>query len=249
MNAKTYKALGALLDYPQPELVAAMDEIERALREEALVDRHALDALRPLLDELRTGDLMALQERYVGLFDRVRSLSLHLFEHVHGESRDRGQAMVDLRALYARHGYELTGEELPDYLPAFLEFLSRVSPDEARGLLGETRHLLEAVGARLVKRDSSYAAVLLALLALAGGDTVTLAAVPDADIRAEDDPAALDATWQEAPAFGPSSGCGTTGTTSSTHTAPVKFYKGVAAWIPSTASSSASIPTLPSPSF
>ena len=86
-------------------------------------------ALDRLLDELATGDLYDLQERYVLLFDRTRSLSLHLFEHVHGESRDRGQAMVDLKALYERHGLLMSSSELPDHLPLFLEFLS----DHPRG--------------------------------------------------------------------------------------------------------------------
>src|SRR5690606_23116888 len=101
--------------------------------------------LNCLLDELATWDLYELQERYVLLFDRTRSLSLNLFEHVHGESRDRGQAMVDLKDLYERHGLTLASTELPDYLPLFVEFLSTISEVEARELLAETAHILEAI--------------------------------------------------------------------------------------------------------
>lgn len=203
---KTFKVFAALLDYPQPETLDALTELGAALDGEhmlGLAERRALDAL---FDELRGSDLIDLQERYVGLFDRVRSLSLHLFEHVHGESRDRGQAMVDLKRLYSTHGFELTGSELPDYLPAFLEFLSMCSFKEAREQLAETAHIIEALEARLRKRGSPYAAVFSALLGMSGvkpDETV----VSESDIRKEDAPETLDALWQEEPAFGPAS-CG-----------------------------------------
>ena len=222
---KTFKALGALLAYPESDIVAAVPEIEQVLRDERLLTPGTLTSLQALFGQLRGEDLMDLQERYVGLFDRVRSLSLHLFAHVHGESRDRGQAMVDLQALYLRQGYALATEELPDFLPAFLEFLSCVPIDEARELLADTAHLLESIGARLAKRGSAYAAVFVGLLEIAGVQPSTVS-VTDDDIRAEDDPAALDEIWREQPAFGPTAGCGTT---ASTHIAPVKFHKGVPA--------------------
>ena len=60
----------------------------------------------------------------------ARRLSLHLFEHVHGESRDRGQAMVDLKAMYENAGLFVT-RELPDYVPLLLEFLSTQPRPEA----------------------------------------------------------------------------------------------------------------------
>jgi len=222
---KTFKALAALLAYPESAVIAAVPEIEQVLREERLIGNASRVALQRLFDELRSEDLMDLQERYVGLFDRVRSLSLHLFEHVHGESRDRGQAMVDLRQLYLRHGYELDTDELPDFLPAFLEFLSYVPLVEARELLADTVHLIESIGARLTKRSSAYAAVFLGLLEIAGVQPSAVA-VTDDEIRAEDDPAALDEAWREQPAFGPAPACGAA---AAAGTAPVRFYKGVAA--------------------
>lgn len=222
---KTFKALAALLAYPQPDMIAALPDIEAALREEHLLSATGLARLRALFEQLGREDLMDAQERYVSLFDRIRSLSLHLFEHVHGESRDRGQAMVDLLKLYGDHGYDLATEELPDYLPAFLEFLSYRPLEEARAHLAETVHLLERIGARLTKRGSAYGAVFLALLELAGaalpGETVS-----DEDIRAEDDPAALDEAWREQPAFGPGPGCGAA---ARPQVAPITIHRGVAA--------------------
>jgi nitrate reductase delta subunit len=222
---KTYKVLSALLDYPTGELVAALPELEAALDDERLVSGEALERLRFLLAALAIEDLMTLQERYIDLFDRVRSLSLHLFEHVHGESRDRGQAMVDLQQHYSLRGYTASSSELPDYLPAFLEFLSCLPADEARALLSETTEVLESIGARLARRESPYAAVFAALLAIVGreipGDLVR-----DADIRREDDPAALDAQWQAEPAFGSVTACGAA---RSQAVSVIKFHKGVAA--------------------
>ncbi len=140
------------------------------------------------------------------LFDRTRSLSLHLFEHVHGESRDRGQAMIDLQNLYETHGLSIGTTELPDFLPLFLEYLSTRPMAESRELLGQTAHIIAALGERLTKRGSPYAALFGALVDVAAVDPVraevdAVLAVPDTD---PDDPAALDAAWEDRPVtFGP----------------------------------------------
>ncbi|HSQ02428.1 MAG TPA: nitrate reductase molybdenum cofactor assembly chaperone [Burkholderiales bacterium] len=225
---KTFKVLAALLDYPSEELLAALPELQQALDEEQLLKPATREALRELIIELGSeDDVMVLQEQYVGLFDRVRSLSLHLFEHVHGESRDRGQAMVDLKALYERQGLGLATDELPDYLPAFLEFLAFLPQQEAAKLLADTSHIIEAIGARLQKRRSSYASVFQALLEVAGETGIESSKIADEEIRAEDDPAALDAAWQEQPAFAPGAGCGAA--TQSAETSVIRFYRGVGA--------------------
>lgn len=199
---KTFKALGALLAYPEADLIAALDEIEQVIIAEGLLPKVQVAALRRFTDTLRHVELMSLQERYVELFDRVRSLSLHLFEHVHGESRDRGQAMVDLSALYAQQGLTLANHELPDFLPAFLEYLSLLPYKDAVTQLEDTVRILDGIAARLAKRGSHYAAVFNALLTLTGQRGVTHTVVDDAEISKEDDPNELDKTWAEAPAFG-----------------------------------------------
>ncbi len=204
--ALTFRALSALLSYPSEELCSAVPEIEEAITAEKLVPTSVLSALHPLFNDLASLDLFELQERYVELFDRSRRLSLHLFEHVHGESRDRGQAMVDLAALYARDGLELQANELPDYLPLFLEYLSTKPLGEALSLLSETVHILGALEERLVSRASPYAAVLTAIRVMAG---VPLDAPGEADLSEGGvaDLAALDAEWEETTVtFGPGSG-------------------------------------------
>jgi nitrate reductase molybdenum cofactor assembly chaperone NarJ/NarW len=203
---KTLKVLSALLSYPTAELQAAVPEMRAGLDAEACLPRKHRDRLDRLLEEIAVGDLYDLQERYVLLFDRTRSLSLHLFEHVHGESRDRGQAMVDLKALYERHGLFMSSSELPDHLPLFLEFLSQIPAAEARDLLEETSHVLEAIRLRLKKRKVPYSSVFSSAQALAHAkpQTEILAALvgePDED---PNDLAALDAAWEEEEVtFGP----------------------------------------------
>lgn len=204
--AKTFKALSALLSYPSAELQQAAGELRAVVEAEALVPAAIRRQLDTLLDEIATGDIYDLQERYVLLFDRTRSLSLHLFEHVHGESRDRGQAMVDLLAMYEGKGLAAVKNELPDYLPLFLEFLATLPQAEACGLLGQPAHILGALAERLRKRASPYEAVLRALVALSsvkpkGEEVSALLARPDPDPL---DLPALDAAWEdEAVRFGP----------------------------------------------
>ena len=209
--AQTFKALSALLSYPSAELREAADEIRAVIGAEKLVPRGARTGLEPLLGSLETVDLIDLQERYVDLFDKTRRQSLYLFEHVHGESRDRGQAMVDLAALYEQGGLSLAANELPDYLPLFLEYLSTRPANDARGLLGDTAPILAAIEERLSRRTSPYAAVFAALRAIAG-DSAALSPVDAPAETPEDELAALDAAWEEtAVVFGPGdglSGCG-----------------------------------------
>jgi nitrate reductase molybdenum cofactor assembly chaperone NarJ/NarW len=202
-NAKTFKALSALLSYPGADLQAAAGEIGGVIRAEKLVDPDVLFAMELLLDEIETSDLFDLQERYVDLFDKTRRLSLHLFEHVHGESRDRGQAMIDLAALYEKGGLTLAANELPDYLPLFLEYLSTRPIEEARGLLGNALHIVAMLEERLNSRNSAYAAAFTALRSIAGDRAAAAAAATPAEDTG-DDLAALDAAWEEtAVVFGP----------------------------------------------
>ena len=207
--ARSYRALAALISYPTEALQAASAEIAAVLDGEGLVPRSHRAAIDILLAELAQRDIYDLQERYFSLFDRSRSLSLHLFEHVHGESRDRGQAMADLIALYRGHGLEPTAGELPDFLRLFLEFISLLPDDEARALLAEPAGILQSLADRLVARNSAYAAVFQALAAIANVPAVI---VPDIAQDDPDDLTALDAAWEEAAVhFGPgeqTDGCG-----------------------------------------
>ena len=204
--ARTFKALSALLSYPTAELQQAGRELGAALDADGLVTGHVRTALQRLIDDIAAGDLYDLQERYTLLFDRTRSLSLHLFEHVHGESRDRGQAMIDLKAMYEQSGLDIAAAELPDFVPLFLEYLSTLPVNEACATLGQPAHILAALAERLRKRKSPYEAVFRALGVLAAAkprpeDVAVLMQEPDPDPL---DLAALDAAWEDEPVtFGP----------------------------------------------
>ena len=206
---RTFKALSALLTYPTADLQQAAGEISEAIDAERAIPVRVRRQIHALLMELATGDLYDLQERYVLLFDRTRSLSLHLFEHVHGESRDRGQAMIDLKGQYEKSSLFISAAELPDFLPLFLEFLSTLQRREACAMLGEPAHILAAMAERLRKRQSSYESVFRALIALAAAkpkdeDVSALLRSPDPDAN---DLAALDAAWEDEPVtFGPDAG-------------------------------------------
>ena len=197
----SFKALGALLDYPTPELQIALDEVEQAIVEERALPAGELDGVRALIERLRRSDIMDAQEYWIGLFDRSKRLALHLYEHSYGESRDRGQAMVNLALTYRMNGFELNAAEMPDYLPLFLEFLSVIPEVHARRYLTDAIEIIEALRIRLEERDSTYAAVLAALVTLASRD------VDDAEVEAilagePEDPAdleALDKEWAEEP--------------------------------------------------
>lgn len=209
---RSFKALSALIDYPTPAMLAALPEIRAVLRAENLLSPASCARVDAAIDMLAAHDALTVQERWVGLFDRVRSLSLHLFEHVHGESRERGPAMVDLIEHYQRGGFALGAHELPDYLPVLLEFAAQIPPAEARALLAEVAPLLAPIQLRLAKRTSPYAGVIAAVRELAGD-----AAVPADDGLPERDPTLeeIDRDWAEAEVrFGPGdagaaqAGCG-----------------------------------------
>jgi nitrate reductase molybdenum cofactor assembly chaperone NarJ/NarW len=209
MTTLSFKALSGLLSYPTAELQKAVPELIVAFDAEALIPGSIRRQLDVLLGEVATRDLYDLQERYILLFDRTRSLSLHLFEHVHGESRDRGQAMIDLKSMYESKGLQLAAAELPDFVPLFLEFLSILPRVEAYELLAQPAHIFSALAERLRKRQSAYEAVFRALVALAatkpkGEDVSALLQQPDPDAN---DLAALDAAWEDEPVnFGPGAG-------------------------------------------
>lgn len=195
----TLKVISLLLSYPTADLQAEIPALKAALLEDVSLGARERTALCRLADDIASRDLYDVQERYVLLFDRTRSLSLHLFEHVHGESRDRGQAMVDLASTYAEDGFAIDAKELPDYLPLFLEYLSVKPETDAAELLGQTLHILTTLKERLKKRKSIYVNALAVLEALALGK-------PDEErVREllelpEDDPSdldALDRIWEE----------------------------------------------------
>jgi len=208
---RTLKALSLLLSYPTRDLQEAMPEIGGVLASDTRLTAAARRALRPLVEEIRDGDIYELEERFVTLFDRSRTLSLNLFEHVHGESRDRGGAMVSLVETYREAGFEPATSELPDHLPVLLEFLATRPFAETQDTLADAAHIFEALSERLARRESSYGAAFAALLQLSGveADREAVAELLDQPEVDPEDLEELDKVWEESEVvFGPDPNAG-----------------------------------------
>jgi len=197
----TLRVLALLLEYPDSTRRACYAELPDILAAENALDRPQRAQIEKLITHFDQTDAFLLEARYLETFDRGRSTSLHLFEHVHGDSRARGPAMVDLVKTYEEAGLLITEGELPDFLPVALEFASTQPADKAREFLAEIAHILNRICNALSRRGSEYACILAALLALAGEDVTAV------DIPAEP---ALDDSWEEPEAF---AGCSSAGQT------------------------------------
>ena len=163
---KTYKVLSLLLSYPGKDLQKFLPEAEKVLRDEALLPEDKIAGITDFRQIHSLMDLTDWQAEYVQLFDYSRSVSLHLFEHVKGDSKDRGQAMVDLMGFYSENGMKLASKELPDYIPAFLEFLSTLTPPKSSELLAETVNIMERIRIALSEKDNPYSSLFQAIISL-----------------------------------------------------------------------------------
>lgn len=188
----TLKVMAHLLSYPDAALRRHLPELRSALQAEQALASARLVELQTLMAHLAGPDALEIEAQYVELFDRGRATSLHLFEHVHGDSRDRGPAMIDLAQTYEKSGLYLGNDEMPDYLPVVLQFVSTQPPTEARAFLGEMAHIFNAIFNALQQRNSAYASVLGALIELAGEKAHAVKVVPDEP---------LDTAWEEPVVF------------------------------------------------
>ena len=207
------RVLARLLSYPDAQLRGDLDDMRQALLTEKAITPARLEELNALISSLARGNALDNEADYVEVFDRGRATSLHLFEHVHGDSRDRGPAMIDLAQTYEKAGLFLGPDEMPDYLPVVLEFVSTQPPKEARAFLGEMAHIFNAIFNALQQRNSPYASVLGALLELSGESAHPVKIVADEP---------LDTTWEEPVVF---DGCSVKGQTKPDQPQPIHFVK------------------------
>ena len=218
--SKSLRVLAALIGYPDSRLRGDLPEMRALLRAESALPASRLRELDALMQTLQSTDPLDSEAAYVDLFDRGRATSLHLFEHVHGDSRERGPAMIDLGQTYENAGLLLVEGELPDYLPAVLEFVSTQPPAEARAFLGEMAHIFKAIFAALAQRDSAYASALAALLDLAGESIEP--AQPSLAAAEE----SLDASWVEPEVF---AGCSSQGQARPGQAQPIHIVRAASA--------------------
>lgn len=208
---RSLRVLSRLLVYPKADNFEQMDGLKEVLVEDGFLKGKPLKNLLAFIDEQKSKSLMDAQESYVELFDRGRAHCLHLFEHVHGESRFRGQAMIDLADRYAEKGLEIGVGELPDYLPVFLEYISTCEPEEGLETLAQAAPVIATIGEKLKRQKSGYASVFKAIVELSGAklNKAEISKAADAalpNIQTLDD---LDKEWEEPEAFGGAADCGT----------------------------------------
>jgi nitrate reductase delta subunit len=193
--ALTLKSIALLLSYPEHEgkvRTVLLGQVSSILLQQAPFTRTRKAEVEALIASLLAAGPLQLEAEYVQTFDTRRNQSLHLFEHVHGDSRDRGPAMIDLTQTYIQHGLYLHEGELPDYLPVVLEFAATLDDAQAKSFLAEFAHLLKALYSALTGQRSRYACLFAALLELAG-EKVELSAVQ------ANEP--IDLSWEEPLAF------------------------------------------------
>jgi nitrate reductase delta subunit len=207
------RVLSHLLSYPDATLRQHLSEMRDALRAERALSFGRLAEIDVLLDRLGSPRTLDTEANYVELFDRGRGTALHLFEHVHGDSRDRGPAMVDLIKTYEEAGLYLGEDELPDHLTVVLEYASTQPPAQAAAFLSEISHILQVIFSALLKRQSPYASAVAAVLDLAG-EKVQAVKLPEEP--------ELDDTWEEPLAFG---GCSTQGQAAPGQPQPIQIMK------------------------
>ena len=212
----TLRVLAHLLSYPDTSLRDHMADMTAALQRERALGADRLEELSALMQHLRGARAMDVEAHYVETFDRGRGTALHLFEHVHGDSRDRGPAMIDLLQTYEQAGLYLAPGELPDHLTVVLEYASTQPPAQARAFLRELTHILQAIFSALLRRESPYASVLAAVLELAGEKAQA--------VKIPDEPT-LDESWEEPAAFG---GCSTQGQASPGQPQPIQIVRAAA---------------------
>lgn len=192
------KVISRLLDYPSAALFSAADEMIEIVNMTDMISHKNKQALVEFIQQLTARDLYDAQESYDLLFDRGRALSLLLFEHVHGESRDRGQAMVDLINVYKSKGFEAETEQLPDYIPLYLEFLSEQEATFAQEWLGDICHLMTMLSERLIDRECYYSSLFDSLIDISGVE-VNREEIAEAvsQEKRDDTVEAIDKEWED----------------------------------------------------
>ncbi len=198
---QTIKALGVLLLYPEDAIIEALYELRQVIEKEPLLSPEQTAAVVHCIEAMRSQGLLDLQEQYVQLFDNSPKHALYLFQHLYGDSPDRGPAMADLIEMYRDHGYQPMANDLPDYLPLYCEFAAQFEEQEARALLGRALPVLELIALRLEQQGSAYSGVFSALgsLAIADEETEAVAQLLKVQARNSKTEQTLDEAWQERP--------------------------------------------------
>lgn len=163
----SFKLLAALLDYPTTLTIQIVNELHELLQSCQLFDEKSKDDIIKFASLHKNNNLLEWQQEYSSIFDITPITSLYLFEHIYGDSRKRGIAMSSLLETYAGYGLEISNQELPDYLPVFLDFISYIEDqNEALSYLADINEILKSIYEALIKCGSNYTLLLQCLITL-----------------------------------------------------------------------------------
>ena len=157
---RLYNIMARLLDYPTGELVQNLPAIMATLKQDPLVTAPEREELMQLISWIQLHDLTGLQADYVQTFDMTPEHDLHLTHHLFGDDQGRGPALIDLSEHFKGSGLQLKKGEIPDFLPAILEYVSTLDDMQARIFLGDASKVLKVLAENLEKAGSPYAKLL-----------------------------------------------------------------------------------------
>lgn len=155
-----YRIVSRLLDYPETNLLEALDELKESLAADKSFQLSERQVVARFVEYLESLPLTELQAAYVMTFDLVPEHALHLTHHLFGDDKNRGPALIDLTEFYKEYGLELAANELPDFLPLALEFASQLDDSEAQMFLAQWAKVLKQLAANLAEANSPYAALV-----------------------------------------------------------------------------------------
>lgn len=156
-----YKLISLLLQYPSEELLEQRSELAQAVAE--LPASRPKDAVERFFAHFESRPPLDLQQEYVKTFDLQKRSSLYLTFYTEGDTRKRGMALLRLKRIYSAVGLPIGGRELPDYLPAMLEFAELAPAGLGDHLLIECRTGIELLRMHLQDVKSPYVHLLEAV--------------------------------------------------------------------------------------
>ncbi len=190
-RAIVYQAANLLLVYPTEELLRRLDMLREALSGTGL-EHH----FEPWLSKLGTTPLSELQSDYVQEFDLSRRHSLHLSYWSAGDTRRRGMELLGFKDAFKASGVDLTGNgELPDYLPALLEFAACIDEEAGFALLQRHRAEIEMLRISVTDDDLFQAGVLTAVCATLPGTSPVTRDDAKAMLQSTENPEAVGLTF------------------------------------------------------
>ncbi|MEB3774838.1 MAG: nitrate reductase molybdenum cofactor assembly chaperone [Desulfurococcales archaeon] len=127
----TLKTLSILFSYPGEELYELASNIDALYELLSSEDKEAARLIREFLEGV---DIDKIDEVYVSIFEMPAKCSLYSHTYIVKEKEgELGRFLLEIKGHYKVKGYDIqVTKEIPDYLPAMLEFLSIIIDTDPR---------------------------------------------------------------------------------------------------------------------